>query len=39
MGGQRIVNRIIGTLTARDYEKQFANNQSVDSGMLIVCKK
>lgn len=38
-GGQRIVNRIIGTLTARDYEKQFANNQSVDSGMLIVCKK
>ena len=30
---------IIGTLTARDAEKQFANNQSVDSGMLIVCKK
>ena len=30
---------IIGTLTARDAEKQFANNQAVDSGMLIVCKK
>ena len=30
---------VIGTLTARDAEKQFANNQAVDSGMLIVCKK
>lgn len=30
---------IVGTLTARDAEKQFANNQAVDSGMLIVCKK
>lgn len=30
---------IVGTLTARDAEKQFSNNQSVDSGMLIVCQK
>lgn len=30
---------IVGTLTARDAEKQFYNNQSVDSGMLIVCQK
>lgn len=26
---------IVGTLTARDAEKQFANNQAVDSGMLV----
>ena len=38
-GGQRVVNRLIGTLTSRDAEKQFANNQAVDSGMLIVCKR
>ena len=30
---------IVGTLTARDAEKRFSNNQSVDSGMLIVCQK
>lgn len=27
---------IVGTLTARDAEKQFANNQSVDNGMSVV---
>lgn len=37
MGGSESL--IVGTLTARDAEKQFSNNQSVDSGMLIVCQK
>lgn len=27
---------IVGTLTAQDAEKQFANNQAVDTGMLVV---
>ena len=27
---------IVGTLTARDAEKQFANNQAVNTGMLVV---